>query len=247
VSWIALLPLRALPAFPEALFLSPAVGGLVLVLAIVGVRRGPAFVCLAAGAFVPLILLLLAGTVLHVWVARYVLVVLPALVVLAASAVRRIGDRRHGILVVGLAAFLAYPAHVAIRGAGGHSQASSRVAEVIGSRYRPGDVVVFPDSHASIPWAPRDIYERYLPAPRPPDVLRSRPQRTDGALLARECPDAGCLGTPPRIWIIRVDDSADPLRDMAPGKRARIQENYRYVQRWPYRLLTVVLLERRAG
>jgi mannosyltransferase len=246
VSWIGLLPLRALPSFADGLFHSAAVGGLVLVLAVIGVRRGPDFACLAAAAFVPLVLLLLAGTRFPVWVPRYVLVVLPALAVLAASAVGRIG-RRQGILAVGLAALLAYPAHVAVRGDSGHSQASFRVAPVIGARYRPGDVVVFPDTHVSIPWAPRDIYERYLPSPRPPDVLRTAPQRANGELLAAECPDAGCLGMPPRIWIIRVDDSADPLRDMAPGKRARIQKDYRYVQRWQYRLLGIVLLERRAA
>ncbi|MFG2050037.1 glycosyltransferase family 39 protein [Micromonospora sp. NPDC048935] len=244
VSWIALVNLAALQAFPERLFHSAAVGGLVLVLAVLGVRRAPASVCLAGAAFVPLALLLLAGTHLHVWVARYVLVVLPALAVLAASALAQAG-RSSAVVAVGLAVVLAFPAHVAVRAHAGHSQDSYRIAAVIGPRYRPGDVVVFPDSHPSIPWSPRDIYERYLPAPRPPDVLRVAPQRSDGRFLATECPDATCLGTPPRVWVVGADPSADPLRDMVPGKRERISAGYREAERWRYPLLSITLLKRR--
>ncbi|MBM7494689.1 mannosyltransferase [Micromonospora luteifusca] len=243
VSWIALVNLSALQAFPERLFHSAAVGGLVLVLAVLGVRRAPAYVCLAGAAFVPMALLLLAGTHLHVWVARYVLVVLPALAVLAASALAHVG-RSSAVVAFCLAVVLAVPAHVTIRAHAGHSQDSYRIASVIGPRYQPGDVVVFPDSHPSIPWSPRDIYERYLPAPRPPDVLRVAPQRSDGRFLATECPDANCLGTPPRVWVVGADPVADPLRDMAPGKRRRISDSYRVVQRWQYPLLSISLLER---
>ncbi|MFF0153324.1 glycosyltransferase family 39 protein [Micromonospora sp. NPDC005203] len=243
VSWIALVDLGALQAFPDRLFHSAAVGGLVLVLAVLGVRRAPAYVCLGGAAFVPMALLLLAGTQLHVWVARYVLVVLPALAVLAACALARVG-RSPAVVAVALAAVLALPAHVTIRAHAGHSQDSYRIAAVIGPHYRPGDVAVFPDSHPSIPWSPRDIYERYLPAPRPPDVLRVAPQRSDGRYLATECLDATCLGTPPRIWVVGADPSADPLRDMAPGKRERISAGYREAQRWRYPLLSISLLVR---
>ncbi|MFC5924358.1 glycosyltransferase family 39 protein [Micromonospora vulcania] len=243
VSWIPLVDLSALQAFPERLFHSAAVGGLVLALAVVGLRRSPPYVCLAGAAFVPLVLLLLAGTQLHVWVARYVLVVLPALAVLAASALTRLGGPRT-LIVVGLTAVLAYPAHVTVRASFGHTQDSFRIATVISPRYRPGDVVVFPDTHPSIPWSPRDIYERYLPVPRPADVLRTAAQRTDGRFLARECPDANCLGSPPRIWVVRADSSVDPLRDMAQGKQQRIRTGYRTVQRWQYPLLGIALLER---
>ncbi|PWR07317.1 hypothetical protein DKT68_19885 [Micromonospora acroterricola] len=243
VSWIALVNLSALQAFPERLFHSAAVGGFILVLAVLGVRRGAAHVCLAAAAFVPVVLLFLVGTHLQVWVARYVLVVLPAMAVLAASALTRIG-RAHAIVAVCLATILAYPAQVTIRAQAGHSQDSFRIAAVIGPRYRPGDVVVFPDTHPSIPWSPRDIYERYLPTPRPPDVLRTAPQRTNGRFLAMECPDAVCLGTPPRLWVVRVDNATDPLKDMAPGKQQRIRKDYRSIQRWQSPLLGISLMER---
>lgn len=243
VSWIALVDLSALQEFPERLFHSAAVGGFVLVLAVLGVRRDSAHVCLATAAFVPAVLLFLVGTQVQVWTARYVLVVLPAMAILAASALTRIG-RAHSIVAVCLATTLACPAQVTVRSQAGHSQDSFRIAAVIGPRYRPGDVVVFPDSHPSIPWSPRDIYERYLPTPRPPDVLRTARQRTNGQFLATECPDAVCLGTPPRIWVVRVDNATDPMKDMAPGKQERIRKDYRPAQRWQYALLGISLLER---
>ncbi|MFI6785135.1 glycosyltransferase family 39 protein [Micromonospora sp. NPDC050276] len=243
VSWITLVDINAVRAFPERLFYSASVGGLILVLALLGVRRRPPYLCLAGAAFVPLVLLLLAGTHLHVWVARYVLVALPPMAVLAASVLIRIG-RAHAIAAMCLATVLAYPAHLIIRSEAGHTQDSFRIATVIGPRYQPGDVVVFPDTHPSIPWSPRDIYERYLPTPRPPDVLRTAPQRSNGRFLATECPDADCLGTPPRIWVVRVDNATDPLKDMTSGKQQRIKKDYRPLQRWQYPLLCIILLER---
>ncbi|MFB9237087.1 glycosyltransferase family 39 protein [Plantactinospora siamensis] len=243
ISWIKLVDLAALHVFLDRLFFSAAVGGFLLALAIVGARRKLAYLCLAGAAFVPIALLLAVGTQIAVWRASYVVAALPAMAVLAGSALSRLA-RPHAIAALCLVAVLGYPAQIMIRSEAGHSQASTRIANVIGPRYRPGDVVVFPDTHYSIPWSPRDIYERYLPAPRPPDVLQVAPQRTDGRFLARECPDASCLGTPPRIWVVRADNSTDPLKDMAGGKRQRIGRDYRPVQRWQYSLLGITLMER---
>ncbi|WBB52257.1 glycosyltransferase family 39 protein [Verrucosispora sp. WMMD573] len=244
VSWIGLITLRSLPIIPERIFLSAAIGGLVLTLAVLGVRRTPQRVVVAAAAFVPMGVLFVAGTQLPVWAARYVLVVLPAMAVLAAAALIRFG-RAHAAAAIGLAAILAYPGHVTVRGEAGHSQASLRIAPIISPRYQSGDVAVFPDTHYSIPWSPRDIYERYLPEPRPHDVLRTAPQRSNGRFLAAECPDATCLGVPPRIWVIRADNSLDPLKDMAAGKREKIEADYRVVQRWQHPLLGITLMTRK--
>jgi mannosyltransferase len=65
--------------------------------------------------------------------------------------------------------------------------------------------------------------------------------------LARECAAAACLGTPPRIWVVRVDSPADPLADMSAAKRAAIGGHYHVVKRWKYPLLGIVLMERNAG
>lgn len=245
VSWIARLGVKQLQVVPDRIFVSAAVAGIVLGLAVVGVRAAaPDAVCLAAAGFGPILLLLAAGLVEPVWVARYVLVALPALAVLAAVAALRFGTAP-AVAVVVLILAVGWPAQLDVRSSAGHSEDSAKITAVITPLQRPGDVVVFPDTHPSIPWAPRDIYERYLPAPRPPDVLRTEPQRTDGRFLATECPDASCLGDPPRIWVIRVDNSADPFASMSPGKRKRLAANYRPVRRWQYPLLGITLLERK--
>ena len=245
ISWISKLSLNGLQAVPDRVFLTGALGGLVLALAVVAVRRQLDHICLAAAGFGPLVALVVAGAVVPVWVARYVLVVVPPLAVLAAAAALRFG-RPQAVATLALLVILGSAAQLDVRRPAGHSEASTKIASVIGPRYRPGDVAVFPDTHPSIPWAPRDIYERYLPAPRPPDVLRTAPQRSDGHFLATECPDANCLGDPSRIWVIRVDNAADPFQRMAPGKQRRLRDHYRVVQRWSYPLLGIFLLARKS-
>ncbi|BFU45359.1 glycosyltransferase family 39 protein [Krasilnikovia sp. MM14-A1004] len=244
ISWIRHLTLSAFQVFPDRLFLSGAVGGIVLGLAVLAVRRDLGHVGVAAAGFMPILVLLAADRVTPIWVARYVLVAVPPLTVLAACAAVRWG-RVRALAVVTLAAVLGYPSQLSVRGSAGHGADSAKVATVIGPLWKPGDVVVFPDTHDSIPWAPRDLYDRYLPVPRPADVLQLEPPRTHGRFPATECPDASCLGNPPRIWVVRVDDPADPFRDMSPGKQKRLRDGYQPVKRWTYPELGVVLLERK--
>jgi mannosyltransferase len=244
LSWIKVLTVDLMKLIPERIFLSGAVAGVVLALAILGVRASTASATLAAAGFGPILLLFAAGLFEPIWSARYVLVALPALAALAAAAAMRFGPRPTAVVVL-LLALLGWPYQLDARAPDGHSEDSEKIAAVIEPLYRPGDVVVFADTHPSIPWAARDIYERYLPSPRPPDVLRTEPQRTDGHFLAEECPEAACLGAPPRIWVIRVDYSTDPFADMAPAKRKRLTDGYKQVRRWQYLLLTITLVERK--
>ncbi|WP_067496564.1 glycosyltransferase family 39 protein [Actinoplanes sp. TFC3] len=244
VSWITLVDAPTLEAVPQHLFASAAVGGIVLALAVLGVRRGMATLCVTCAGFVPPVLLLIAGTQVPVWVARYVLLAVPALVVLAGAGAARAGRVQAGMALV-VAVLLSYAMQIDLRSGAGHRQDTARIAQVIGPRYLAGDVAVFPDTHPSIPWAARDIYERYLPEPRPPDVLRITPQRTDGQFLATECLWAACLTSPSRIWIIRGDNLPDLLDGMPLAKRILLTAHYRRAQRWSYPMLTIVLLERK--
>jgi len=241
ISWIDHLTLSGFQVIPDRLFLSGAVGGIVLGLAVIAVRRET--IAVAAAAFVPMLALLAADQVTPIWVARYVLVAVPPMTVLATYAALRFG-RSQAVGLVAVTVALGVPSQLDMREPAGHGADSTKVGAVIGPAWRSGDVVVFPDSHRSIPWAPRDMYDRYMPASRPPDVLQIRPQRTNGRFLALECPGASCLGDPLRIWVIRVDDPADPLRDMSPGKEKRLRENYRIVQRWSYEQVGITLLEK---
>lgn len=239
ISWINPVGVQTLRLLPAQLFVSAITGGVVLGLAIAGLRRDSIGWALAAAGFLPPALLLAVGTVAEIWVPRYVLVAMPALVVLAARAA---GSRTAA--VIGLVALLGWPTHVDIREPAGHGEDSARIAQVVQQRYRAGDVAVFPDGPSSIGWAPRDMWARYLRDPRPADVLAVSGQRVDGRFLATECPEAACLGSPPRIWVIRVDSPADPLSDMSDAKRALIGGAYRVVQRWSYPLLGITLMER---
>jgi mannosyltransferase len=244
IAWIDPLTLATFQAIPDRLFGAAAAGGIVLGLAVLAVRRSRAAVCVAGAAFGPLVALVAAGAFAPVYTSRYVLVSVAPLAALAGAAAIRFG-RAQAAAVVALTAMLGWPAQIDFRTTAGHYQDSAKIAAIISPRYRPGDVAVFPDTHPSIPWAPRDIYERYLPAPRPPDVLRTSPQRTDGRFLATECPDAACLGDPPRIWVIRVDASADPFKYMSPGKRDRLRDGYRISGHWYYAQLGITLLVRK--
>ncbi|GIE31638.1 hypothetical protein Ait01nite_046830 [Actinoplanes italicus] len=244
ISWISRAGTHTVRLLPEQLFISAVVGGLVLGLAVAGVRRDRAGRALAAAGLAPPALLLTAGAFTEIWVPRYVLIAVPALVVLAVLGAARAG-RPHAAVVVALAVFLGNPAQLEIRRPDGHGQDSARIAEIIGPRYRPGDAAVFPEGPSSIGWAARDLYQYYLPEPRPADVLAVTGQRVDGVFLAVECPDATCLGTPPRIWIIRTDRATDPVENMSEAKRDRILTGYRTVERWNHRLLNITLMERR--
>jgi mannosyltransferase len=246
ISWITHLALSSFAVIPDRIFLSGAVGGIVLGLAVFAVRRNPEHLYLGCAGFAPLLLLLAADQVTPIWVARYVLVVVPPLAALAAATMLRLGKVQTVVALI-LVAALGYPAQVSNRKPAGHSEDSTKIAAVIGPLQKPGDVVVFPDTHPSIPWAPRDIYQRYLPTPRPPDVLAVEPQRADGHFLATECPGASCLGTPARIWIVRVDNPADPFKGMTAAKQKVLREHYRPVRRWAYPLLDIILVERKTA
>jgi mannosyltransferase len=246
VSWITRVDLDTLKAAPQAVFGSAALGGVILALALLGLRRTTASTILAGAGFLPPVALMIAGIWAHVWVGRYALVGVPALTALAGAAAARAG-RPHAALVTAVCAVLAWPQQRELRRSDGHDQDSAKLQDVIGPLYLPGDVAIFPDSHPSIPWAARDIYALYLREPKPPDVLMISPQRTDGRFLAAECPVASCLGSPPRIWIIRTDDSPDPLRDMGVPKRHLIQGNYQTVARWQFPLLQVTLMSLKGG
>jgi mannosyltransferase len=244
ISWINPVGTQTIRLLPGQLFVSAVVGGMVLALAIAGLRRDRTTWALAAAGLVPPVLLLAAGVVAEIWVARYVLIAVPALTVLAVCGAVRAG-RPQAAAVVAVAAFLGHPAQIDIRAPGGHGQESARIAQVITPRYQPGDVAVFADGHPSLSWVARDIHGRYLPEPRPADVLAVAGQRVDGRFLARECPQAACLGDPPRIWVIRVDAPADPLQGMAAPKRERIAAGYQVTERWTFDLLAITLMERR--
>jgi mannosyltransferase len=244
ISWISRAGTQAVRLLPEQLFVSAIAGGIVLGLAVAGLQRDRTAAALAAAGLAPPVILLTAGAITEVWVPRYVLIAIPALVALAARGTARAG-RPQAVLAVALVAFLGNPAQLDIREPDGHGQDSTQAATILADEYRPGDAAVFVDEHPSIPWAARDILDHYVPEPvKPVDILAVTGPRADGRLLARECPDAACLGIPARLWIVRVDNPLDPLENMSAIKRYRILSEYRLVYRWNFPMLNLTLMER---
>ncbi|NUR70239.1 MAG: hypothetical protein HOU81_05430 [Hamadaea sp.] len=222
-----------------------AVTAALIVLGLLAVRKKQPVLAMACWSFLPIVLLLAAGLVTPVWVARYVFFTLPGFALLAASWLRQVSLARSTAVVVAVALFGA-GSNIAIRRPAGHGQDSRRIAAIIGPRFQAGDVVIYGDNHPSIPWSPRDVVARYLPAGKTPrDVLMISPQRADGHLLAVECGDvSACVGDAARIWVVRADNPADPRTGLDGGKSPFLAEHYSVNHVWRYPLLTVALLDR---
>jgi mannosyltransferase len=145
-------------------------------------------------------------------------------------------------------ALLGGPTQHRIRLATGHLHATSTAGGIIAANEQPGDALVVALHEQPEPWEARDIVARYVPAARRPiDVFAVRPQRTDGHLLAAECPDlAACLDAvdPPRIWVIRFESRTDPLFKIGQPKEDLLRARYHTEQVWLVRGLTVALLVR---
>lgn len=225
---------------------SATVGAALLALCIVALNRRRNTVALACWALVPTAAVLIAGFWEPIWVSKYLWFTLPGVALLAASGIRRIpvGPKIAIVLVI---AILGSTAQLTMRGPAGHAEDSRAVDSIIGPRYQPGDVAVYANNHPSIPWAPRDMVARYLPAARTPeDVLAITAQREDGQLLATERTGvAGCLGDVTRVWVIRADNPANPISGLDGTKTAYLERDFRILQTWRRPLLTIVLLTRK--
>ncbi|MGE3288408.1 MAG: glycosyltransferase family 39 protein [Dehalococcoidia bacterium] len=240
IDWIPAVAADRLTTTPSQVFGTTLIGGLVIGLGLLAVSlRAPAAVP-TLWALVPAAGLLAASAVLDLWLGRYLLFTVPAWALLAALALRGTTVAR-AAAVLACVGVLALPAQLDLRAPDGHDQATRELAAVVATQYLPGDVVVHGTSTRGEDRVSRDLVERYVPADRRPvDVLLARPLRTDG-LRATEC--TGCLGTPPRIWLVRSGERADPLGGLDEAKRAALAP-YRAERVWHLTGLTLALLVR---
>jgi mannosyltransferase len=201
-----------------------------------------------AWAALPLAALLVLEPYMPLLLPRYLAFTLPAIALLAATAL----SRPHLVFAVGAIAVLAaltYPAQVAIRGSAGHdNEATRELAALISDEYRPGDAIVYAEHDALVGggWLARDTIAHYVPvARRPFDLYMISPPRTDGILLAVECPGATCVGEPPpRLWVVRLGYLDDAVRGLGAGKEALLRTGYREQLTWRPTGFTVALLVR---
>jgi mannosyltransferase len=244
VSWIDRVD------FPVWLYLEGGLGlawGLIALLALAGRPHRAPTATYALWALAPLAGLVLASQAFPLMVPRYLLFTLPAWALLAGVGLARLRPvwMVVGVVLIGL---LGAENQVYIRSTNGHEGTDTRgLARVIEEGYRPGDAVVFGTDDGQTgccTWVPRDTLAHYVsPGRRPADVFAVRPQRTGGQLAAVECTDpAACLGSPARLWVVRLGDRPDPLAGLGVGKETLVRQRFRVEEVWRPSGFTVALL-----
>jgi mannosyltransferase len=234
VSWIAPLTwpiLRAAPA-DIAGTVEPGwlVAGLALAAAWQPVRRLAEIALLAV---VPLAAVALASVLTSpLWVARYLLVVLAPVALLAAVAtIGRVPVRRpvvavRVVVVLTLLAFAALPGQRGVRSAFIKNGSDYRgAASIIERRQQPGDGIVYTLGNR----AQRAGIDYYLrdDAGRPRDLTLDRPAAEVASLVAQEYPDAEQrLTGATRVWLFVYGKHKDPTwarLDLRPALTTKYQ------------------------
>jgi mannosyltransferase len=247
IAWIARVH------FEVWLYLEIGLGlawALIALLALAGRPLRPPAAWYLLWAVAPLAGMALTSLVMPLWVPRYLMFMLPAWALLAAAGLARL---RPVWMIVGVAliAVLGSWMHVYVRSPSGHEGADTQaLARIINDGYQAGDAVAFgaDDGRAGCcTWVPRDTLAHYIPGHRrPADVFAVRPQRMDGRLAAVECADpAACLGAPPRLWVVRLGERADPLAGLGAGKEGLVRQRFQVERVWHPTGFTVALLTAR--
>jgi mannosyltransferase len=248
IGWIPAITLDRVIAIPASIFGTPVLAGAVMALALLAMSmRRPALVA-TSWALLPAVALLVVSLVVPMWIARYLLFVAPAWVLLGSMTLRGVTIIR-GIGAVTAIGLLAIPTQVNIRERDGHAQATSDIAAVILAHGLPGDVVVYGGFAEGDQRVSRDAVLRYLPTDaRPADPLLSTPPRTGGSLGGEECLPRDvrvCLGKPPRIWVVRKGALDDPVNGMGDAKEVLLRADYTMVQTWRVKGFSIALLTRK--
>jgi mannosyltransferase len=245
ISWIPDADLTRVSQLPEALFGFTVLGGAVLALGLMSIGLTRQSIVFSLWALVPTIGLFLAAQLTPLWLPRYLLFTIPAWALLAALSLSRQTVFR-ALAAVAVLALIALPTHISVRRSDGHTQATRTLATTLAVNVQPGDGIVYGPNSRGEGRVGRDLVELYVPSDRrPADLLVRRPPRTDGHVLASECPNvAECLGETPRVWLIRVG-SSNPMANLGTAKENALRESYAIERTWQFRGLTLCLLVRK--
>jgi mannosyltransferase len=246
IAWIPPAHLHTILAAPDTIFAAGEVGGALIALSVLAFSRQWTVVLLACWALVPTVALAAVAQFTPLFWPRYLLYTMPAWVLLTALTLGRLSYvKAAGVLAA--VVLIGAPTQTAIRVADGHGQGTSQAGAVIAAGYRTGDGVAY-SLLESQSWVARDVVSHYVPADhRPADVFALTPQRVDGHLAATECSDlTACLdrADPPRMWVVRIHTTADPLAGIGTTKETLLRSRYRLSGLWLTRDLTVALYVR---
>ena len=155
VAWLARGTLdsdiRALVGLTGSLLVSAIVVAVVAGALLVGIQIWPprlAEMAMPWLVFPPAALLAVSMT--HpIFTSRYVLFCLPAVALLAGTALARLG-KLIGIAGLALIVFVAWPAQQAQRGPAGHGENIKQMDQIVTLRARPGDTLVYANPNADV-------------------------------------------------------------------------------------------------
>ena len=194
LNWVHLARLDDLTALPGGVTQSSVVGGLLVGVAALGAARLGRRALLPVGAvLLPVLLLFAAGTVVPLWVPRYLVFVVPFACLLAGAALAAVAAPA-ALVVVVLAGLLGLPDQAALRRTHEWPRSApvdyAGAARVIADGQRPGDAVVYSPRHS---WLFLDLGIEYHLGDPPRDVLVTEDEVRRGDLWAAECPRAGAV------------------------------------------------------
>jgi mannosyltransferase len=194
---------------------------------------------------------LVSVLVTPMWVARYLLVVLAPLAILAAVAMfSPMPSRRPAMMavrvlaVLGLVACTAFPDQRGVRGPTPKNGPDYRgAATVIYQQQVPGDAIVY-EIRSRAMRAGMEYYLRHYPA-SPRDVLQSRPAAEAARLTADEFQDpARHLVGVHRVWLAVGGHRRDPTTGY-PALRHTLRTDYERIGMWQVDEATLALFRQR--
>ncbi|MBM0279141.1 NAD-binding protein [Micromonospora sp. STR1s_6] len=248
LNWVHLARLDDLSALPGGVAQSSVVGGLLVGVAVLGAARlGRRALLPVSAVLLPVLLLFAAGAVVPLWVARYLVFVVPFACLLAGAALAAV-PAPAALVVVVLAGLLGLPDQAALRRTHEWPRSApvdyAGAARVIADGQHPGDAVVYSPRHS---WLFLDLGIEYHLDDPPRDVLVTEDEVRRGDLWAAECPQpAQCLAGTTRVWLVVSGRRAEPLAAVPGAKGDALRAGFTVAQVWQRPGLTVALLTSRA-
>ncbi|MFF0369579.1 glycosyltransferase family 39 protein [Micromonospora sp. NPDC005087] len=249
LDWVASARLDDLSALPGGVAQSSVVGGLLVGIAALGAARlGRRALLPVSAVLLPVLLLFAAGTVVPLWVPRYLVFVVPFACLLAGAALAGVSAPA-ALAVVVLAGLLGLPDQAALRRTHEWPRSApvdyAGAARVIADGQRPGDAVVYSPRDS---WLFLDLGVEYHLGNPPRDVLVAEDEVRRGDLWAAECPrPARCLAGTPRVWLVVAGRHAEPLATVPGAKGDALRADFTIARVWQRPGLTVALLTSRPG
>jgi len=265
VSWIK-ADAKAVKAFPSDMFLSgPAALGFGA-LALLGAlyllfsrtaRNRIVAATLLTWAILPPVFCYVTFSFLHMFLPRYVLVVIPAWAILAAAGaylsgrlVWRFLGPLTAVVAIATVGWVGLPAQAVVRESPVKGQPDYRAAIVtIHEQYATGDGVVYNDVFGVLSDLAREALDYEMrDQTKPRDVFLDTTAAKRASFSASECTDPKpCLKDEPRIWLIYTGWAPDPFSSMPADRAALLKLNYTTSKTLNFSGVKLILLVRRAA